>query len=213
MDRGGWPKLRVLHHFAPAIPGITTFPCLKKTSAEMILLIMSKAFLRESDAADIPELPPPASALPLGSKNYVTAAGAEQLSQELNRLLAGRQPLLAESTVDPESKRALQSLDRRIRHLRESLRTAVLVPPPPAEERDMVKFGAAVDVIEASGERSRYHLVGVDEADPERGRISWTSPMARALLNARRGDRITFSTPSGQAELEIVDISYDMKPD
>lgn len=185
----------------------------EKTAAEMILLIMSKAFLRESDAADIPELPPPASALPPGAKNYVTATGAEKLRQELNRLLAGRQPLLAESNADPESKRALQSLDRRIRHVRESLRTAVVAPPPPAEERDVVKFGAAVDVMETSGERSRYQLVGVDEADPERGRISWTSPMARALLNARRGERVTFSTPSGQAELKIVEVSYEVKPD
>ncbi|HTO04212.1 MAG TPA: GreA/GreB family elongation factor [Opitutus sp.] len=173
---------------------------------------MSKAFLRESDAPD-PELPPPASALPPGAKNYVTARGAEQLDQQLNRLLAERPPLLAESAADPESKRALQSLDRRIRHVRESLRTAVRVPPPPEAEQNVVKFGATVDVLEATGERSRYHLVGVDEADPEHGFISWTSPMARALLNARRGERVIFATPSGQAELEIVDVYYDVKAD
>ena len=172
---------------------------------------MSKAFLRESDAADIPELPPPASVLPFGAKNYVTARGLQQLSQELDRRLAERPPLLAESAADPESKRALQSLDRRIRHVRESLRTAVVVPPPTNEERDVVKFGATVHVLEISGERSHYKLVGVDEADPERGWISWTSPMARALLNARRGERVTFSTPSGRAELEIVEVKYEVE--
>lgn len=174
---------------------------------------MSKAFLRENDAADIPELPPPASVLPFGAKNYVTARGLQQLSQELDRLLAERPPLLAESTADPESKRALQSLDRRIRHVRESLRTAVVVPPPTNEERDVVKFGATVHVMEISGEQSHYKLVGVDEADAARGWISWTSPMARALLNARRGERVEFSTPSGQAELEIVEVKYDVEPD
>ena len=72
-----------------------------------------------------------------------------------------------------------------------------------------MRFGATVSVREANGELADYRLVGVDEADPDRGWISWTSPMARALNLAHRGERVNFSTPSGPTELEIVNISYE----
>ena len=170
---------------------------------------MSKAFLRESDFGDMPDLPPPVSPLPFGAKNYVTTRGAEQLRRRLARMTdEERPPLLAESAADPEAKRALQSLDQRIRYLRESLRTAELVPPP-ADADDVVRFGATVTVREMNGERSRYRLVGVDEAQPEQGLVSWTSPIARAVLNARRDERVKFITPSGPKELVIEEISYE----
>jgi transcription elongation factor GreB len=173
------------------------------------LYIMSKAFLRESDFAEGPDLPPPISLLPPGAKNYMTSHGAEQLRQQLSRLTQEeRPPLLAESINDPEAKRDLQLLDQRIRHLRESLATAEVVPAP-SDATDVVRFGARVSVRESSGDISRYRLVGVDESDPEQGLVSWTSPLARALLNARRGERVKFSTPSGAKELEIVDIDYE----
>jgi transcription elongation factor GreB len=168
---------------------------------------MSKAFLRESDFADIPDLPQPVSALPPGAKNYVTARGSELLRTQLAQLLEERPPLLSASAADPETKRELQALDQRIRYLRESLRTAEIVPAP-ADHDDVVRFGAAVRVREINGEATTYRLVGVDEADPERGWISWTSPLARALLNGRLGQHVTFVTPLGPKELEIVGLSY-----
>ena len=170
---------------------------------------MSKAFLRESDFGDVPDPPPPISTLPPGAKNYVTSRGADQLRRRLARLTEEeRPPLLAESTEDPEAKRALQALDQRIRYLRESLRTAEVVSPQIGGD-DIVRFGATVSVREANGDVADYRLVGVDEADPDRGWISWTSPIARALNNAHRGERVNFSTPSGPTELEIVNISYE----
>jgi transcription elongation factor GreB len=102
----------------------------------------------------------------------------------------------------------LQALDQRIRFLRESLRTAEVVPAP-TDHDDVVRFGATVGVRETNGEFARYRLVGVDEAAPGRGWISWTSPLARALLNVRRGERVTFATPLGPKELEIVELSYE----
>ena len=174
---------------------------------------MSKAFLRESDFGDAADLPPLVSPLPPGSKNYVTPRGADQLRRNLARLTqADRPPLLAESAEDPEAKRALQALDQRIRYLRESLRTAESVSPPTVSD-DVVRFGATVNVREANGDISDYRLVGVDEADPSRGLVSWTSPLARALINARRGDRVSFLTPAGRTELEILNISYDSHSD
>jgi transcription elongation factor GreB len=170
---------------------------------------MSKAFLRESEFGDIPNLPPPTSPLPPGAKNYVTPRGAEQLRRRLARLTDEERPsLVAESTVDAEAKRALQALDHRIRYLRESLRTAEIVPPP-AERDGVVRFGATVTVRGIDGERSTYRLLGVDEAQPERGWVSWTSPIARALMNARQGERVKFSTPSGLQELEIEEVHYE----
>ena len=56
---------------------------------------------------------------------------------------------------------------------------------------------------------TRYRIVGVDEADPERGWISWVSPIARALLSAQTGDRVRLTLPAGEKELEIVDVTYD----
>ncbi len=73
----------------------------------------------------------------------------------------------------------------------------------------MVRFGASVRVRRADGEEDDYRIVGVDEIDLDRSWVSWLSPIARALLNARRGQRVRFRFPSGEEELEIVEISYD----
>jgi transcription elongation factor GreB len=165
---------------------------------------MSKAFLRESDTEEAPERPPPVSLLPPGTKNLLTPDGAERLRAELTRLVEVERPPLATAGRDADTKRELLALDQRIRHLENSLRTAEIVPSSSSEET--VRFGATVAVRDRSGELSRYRIVGVDETDLTRGWISWQSPLARALLNARRGQRVAFRAPSGPQELEIVEI-------
>ena len=170
---------------------------------------MSKAFTREeTDGPDIPELPPLASVLPVGAKNYITARGAQSLRDELTRLVRERRPSLAAAADDPDAKRQLASLDQRIYRLEESLQLAEVVPPPEGGV-DTVRFGATVVVREANGEESSYRIVGVDETDLDRGWVSWLSPIARALMNAKAGQHVRFKIPSGEAELEIVAISYD----
>lgn len=168
---------------------------------------MSKAFLRESDFEDLPDLPAPVAILPAGARNYVTPAGAQRLQAELARLVDEERPPLAASAHDPESKRELQALDQRIRYLEHSLRSAEVVAPPAAPD-DVVRFGAEVLLREPDGSESRYQLVGADEADPEAGAISWLSPIAQALLNHRRGERVRFHAPAGARELEIVAVAY-----
>ena len=150
---------------------------------------MSKAFTRESDdapdALDFPPLPPP---LPPGAKNYLTPGGARRLREELDRLLDTERVRLTAAPDETEARRPLQGLTRRLRHLQHSLQTAVVPPPPTApDERDRVRFGATVTVRGRGGEESRYRIVGVDETDIDRGWVSWFSPIARALLNARTG--------------------------
>lgn len=170
---------------------------------------MSRAFVRESDFPQMPELPPQVSPLPPGAKNYLTAAGAQRLRDELSGLMDLARPRLAAAPADDtDAKRELQVLDQRIRYLQQSVRTAEIVPPR-AEHRDVVHFGATVTVKEHNGAETRYRIVGVDETDPDRGDVSWLSPIARALLNHRIGERIVFEAPRGTKEFDIAAITYE----
>jgi transcription elongation factor GreB len=169
---------------------------------------MSRAFVRESDFPQMPELPPQASPLPPGAKNYLTPGGAQRLQAELARLLDVERPRLATAHAeDIDAKRELQVLDQRIRYLQESLRSAEIVPVTDGPA-DVVRFGATVTVHDGR-EESRYRIVGVDETDLDRGWLSWLSPIARALMNARLGERVRFRAPSGEKELEVRRIEYE----
>ena len=73
----------------------------------------------------------------------------------------------------------------------------------------MVRFGACVTVRESDGGETSYRIVGVAETDTDKNWVSWVSPIARALLNRKRGERIRFKFPSGEEILEIKEISYE----
>lgn len=170
---------------------------------------MSRAFVRESDVPQLPELPPQISPLPPGAKNYLTPAGEARLKAELGKLHDVERPrLVAAPADDIDAKRELQVLDQRIRYLRESLRTAEVVTPTEGPA-DIVRFGATVTVREPEGTETAYRIVGVDEIDLDRNWVSWLSPIARALINARLGQRVRFRFPAGEEELEIVRIAYE----
>ena len=170
---------------------------------------MSRAFVRESDVPSLSDLPPLVSPLPPGAKNYLTPGGVVRLRDEIARLADTQRPALAAAPAeDLEAKGALQVLDQRLRYLQESLRTAEIVTPP-AGPADMVHFGATVTVCENDGPETRYRIVGVDETDLDRHWVSWLSPLARALMNAQRGQRVTLKAPRGPKELEIVQITYE----
>jgi transcription elongation factor GreB len=169
---------------------------------------MSKAFTREeTDGPDIPDLPPLSSALAPGARNYITAAGAQKLRGELQRSVEITRPSLA-SSDDPDAKRQLARLDQRIMQLEESLQSAEIVPPPDGAV-ELVRFGATVTVRESDGSEATYRIVGVDEIDLDRSWVSWMSPIAKALLNGKRGEHIRFKFPSGEETLEILDIQYE----
>src|ERR1044071_8087256 len=168
---------------------------------------MSKAFTREpdDDVPDLPALSQPASLLPSGTKNYLTPAGALRLQDELNRLLEIDRPALAAS-AEPDSRRKLQTLDQRMSYVQRILQTAVVTGPPPAPH-DVVRFGATVCVRDKTGAECTSKIVGVDETDLDRNQVSWLSPVAKALLNARTGDRVRLKLPGGEEELEILSVS------
>jgi transcription elongation factor GreB len=170
---------------------------------------MSKAFTRESD--DSPEQPAfvrPVSVLPPGAKNYLTPDGALRLRHELERLVQVQRPLLASSSNDAEARQRLHALDQRIIQLQHTLQTAVITGPPAVVD-EIVRFGAVVTVRDRSGADSTYRIVGVDETDLDRNWVSWLSPIAKALMNARVGQRVKFKLPGGEDELEIVTVSYE----
>ena len=167
---------------------------------------MSKAFTRESDDAPervgpVPKLSP----LPPGAKNHMTPDGAARFRDELDRLVREERPGLVAAAEGSAERQRLALVDRRIQELRHCLETAVVAPVPDAAE-GRVRFGATVTVRNGAGERECYRIVGVHETDFDRGWISWVSPLAKALLNARLGDRVRFKCPSGEEELVILEI-------
>ena len=173
---------------------------------------MSKAFTRESDDDSEDALPLPRPSLPPGVKNYITPGGAERLRDELAELSEKKRQLPDSTTgsgrpepSQPGSER--RKIESRISQLRRIL-DSIVVAEPPATDRDIVRFGAAVTVRDARSEETLYHIVGVDETDFDQGRISWLSPLAKQLLGRRAGDRVQFKIPSGDEELQITSISY-----
>jgi transcription elongation factor GreB len=170
--------------------------------------VMSKAFTRESDEEqDEPSLPRASALLPAGTKNYLTVDGAERMRRELEHLAQVERARLASLPENAETKQQMRVLNGQIRQLEEILQSAevVPVPPPPWEQ---VRFGASVTVREAKRTETKYRIVGVDETDMDSNHVSWRSPIAKALLNARVGQRVRFRAPDGEVELEIVGINY-----
>ena len=182
---------------------------------------MNKAFVRESDSEDDEELEP-ALKLPAGTRNYITPAGHARLKNELEELVKRERPKVVEVVAWAASngdrsengdyiygKRRLREIDRRIRFLTKRLDIAEVVDPSRQGDNNQVFFGARVTVADAEGNENTYTIVGVDEADVARGRISWISPLARALIKSREGDSIRFQSPVGVREIDIVEVVYE----
>lgn len=167
---------------------------------------MSKAFTRDDDGTQ-PILQRPVSPLPPGVKNYITADGAKRLEDELKQLREVERPRVVTSN-DPAKVELLQKIDLRIAYLDQSLQAAEVVSAP-AQPDDKVRFGATVTVRDKTGTETKYRIVGVDETDIDRDWVSWRSPIAKALLNARVGQRVKFQIPAGVQDWEIVAIHYE----
>lgn len=182
---------------------------------------MNKAFVKESDNDDDDDLSPEAAPLPPGTKNYITTQGYARLRAELEQLMNEERPAVvqvvswAASNGDRSEngdylygKKRLREIDRRIRFLTKRLEMAEVVDPSMQPNKDQVFFGATVVYSDKAGEEFRVTIVGVDEAEPLQGRISWISPVARALTKAREGDTVTLRTPAGVDELDILEVHY-----
>jgi transcription elongation factor GreB len=183
---------------------------------------MNKAFTRETDGDDegeeelggAPQLPP-------GTLNYITPGGYARIKNELDHLLRTDRPQVVDAVhwaaLNGDrsengdyiyGKRRLREIDRRIRFLTKRLDLAEVVDPARQANADQVFFGATVTILDEQDQEQTYQIVGVDETDFMRGRISWVSPLARALLKAREGDLVRFQSPAGWREIEVLSVAY-----
>jgi len=162
-------------------------------------------------------------------KNYITPTGHERIKTELLQLLDVERPEIvkvvhwAASNGDRSEngdyiygKKRLREIDRRIRFLNQRLEFAVVVDNAARKfgeaDAEQIFFGATVTYAalegKDTGKETRITIVGVDEVDLEKGYVSWVSPIAKALIKARLGDCVKIQTPTGPAEIEILDVQY-----
>jgi len=180
---------------------------------------MSKAFVKENDPDDEEDSAEPL--IPAGLRNYMSPAGYARMDAELRRLVEVERPEVVKTVSWAASngdrsengdyiygKKRLREIDRRVRFLIRRLESAEIVDTA-GRETDQVFFGATVTVEDRNGQQRSVTIVGLDEVDASRGRVSWISPIAKALLKAREGDRVTLRSPGGSEELEIREVRYE----
>jgi transcription elongation factor GreB len=155
-------------------------------------------------------------------KNYITPAGFARLRDELLQLMNVERPEIvqvvswaakngdrSENGDYLYGKKRLREIDRRMRFLTKALENAVVVDPVAQNHGDQIFFGATVTYWRESDQKeSTVSIVGRDELDSTRGWVSWSSPIARAMLKARVGDEVRLHTPEGIEVIEIVDVRY-----
>lgn len=166
---------------------------------------MSRAFVKESDddlvAGELPERP--LSPHP----NYVTPKGFEGLQARVRELTDRHEQLKRDADEDSEARQKLREIDRDLRYFRGQIEHAMVVDTA-NQPRDQVHFGAIVAIEDEEGARHEFAIVGDDEADVAAGKISWASPLAKALIGAKVGDTVVWRRPAGETEVSIEEIRY-----
>ena len=179
---------------------------------------MNKAFTKEPEADDAGT--PVEGGLAAGEKNYMTPGGAKKLQDELRQLVHVERPKVTETVAWAAGngdrsenadyqygKRRLREIDRRVRFLTKRL-DALVVVDPTQQNAEQIFFGATVRIRTEDDAEKSYSIVGIDEVDAAVGKISWKSPLGAALLNARVGDIVTFRSPRGVQEVEVIEVDY-----
>ncbi len=182
---------------------------------------MSKAFTKETDDAPDDDLADDIAPLPKGVKNYITPDGHARLKDELRFLQREERPKVVETVSWAAGngdrsengdyiygKKRLREIDRRVRYLIKRLEIAEVVDHRRQTNRDQIFFGATVTYVDSQDRERTIRIVGVDEARHDDGEVSWLSPIARALLKAFEGDVVSFKTPAGIEEIEVLEIVY-----
>jgi transcription elongation factor GreA len=155
-------------------------------------------------------------------KTPMTKRGAELLREELHRLKTVERPAnsaaigearahgdLSENAEYHAARERAGFIEGRISELEAKLANAQVIDPKLVEAEGRCVFGATVDVTDQSGESSTWQIVGEDEADIKEGRISISSPIARALIGKEPGESVEVQTPGGLKRYEIMDVRYE----
>ncbi len=160
------------------------------------------------------------SGVPINSKTYMTPAGYSILKNELNDLVQKERPIVVETVSWAASngdrsengdyiygKKRLREIDRRIRYLSKRLENAQIVNSDLQKEQKKIFFGATVTYKQDEITKTTT-IVGIDEADMANNKISYISPVAKALMKSEVGDIVEVNTPQGHYTLEILEIKY-----
>lgn len=165
---------------------------------------MSRAFVKENDlehaGIDIPERP-------LSDEpNYVTPNGLKLLNQKIDALEIEREELKNKKD-EPIAKQKIAIIERDMRYYAARIESAI-VTSPKEEDHSIVLFGAIVTVEDEEGKCTTYQIVGEDEADIHQGKVSYVSPLAKALIGAKLNDEVSWKKPMGDTYLSIQKIEY-----
>lgn len=153
-------------------------------------------------------------------KNYITPEGLAKLKAEYHELMHVERPKLVEVVAWAASngdrsenadyqygKRRLREIDRRVHFLTKRIEDAEVVDPKKMKG-ETVLFSATVTLVDEEGAEFTYQIVGEDEFDPKAGKISWKSPVARALLGKKIGDEVRIVKPSGEEFVTIEGVEF-----
>ena len=166
---------------------------------------MSRGFVKEDDQEEVP-LVPQRAYLPEGVPNFVTRTGMDQLLAEKQMLICEKSNL--GSTSENEKRVALNFINAKLQLLNARIADAKTIDPKEQLQNE-IRFGAIVTLkTEVSGNIRIFQIVGVDEADIAKSKISFISPLAKALINKKVGDWITLKRDREDIVYEIIDIAY-----
>jgi transcription elongation factor GreB len=165
---------------------------------------MSRGFVREEDQEEIP-LVPQRAVLPYGVPNLVTQTGIDQLLAEKQLMLTERESL---EGAENDKRIALNYINAKLQLLNNRIAESKIVNLKEQPQNE-IRFGATVTLkTESSGEIQTFQIVGVDEANISKGKLSFLSPVARALINKRKGDKVILKRTRDDIVFEIMDIAY-----
>lgn len=166
---------------------------------------MSRGFVKEDDQEEVPMVPPRAH-LPEGVPNYVTQAGMDELLAEQQALMNEKENL--DISSENERRIAVNHITAKLQLLNKRITEAKIIDLK-EQPRDEIRFGATVTLkTEGTNDIQTFQIVGVDETDISRGKVSFLSPLARVLTNKKVGDKVILRRPKGDHVLEIMNITY-----
>ena len=166
---------------------------------------MSRGFIKEGDQEEVPMVPKRAY-LPEGATNFVTRNGMDELLEEKEALIREREELIISN--ENERRIAVNYINARLQLLNNRIAEARVVDPED-QPQDEVTFGATITLKNiASGKIQDFQIVGVDEADIAKGKVSFISPLARALINKKTGNKVTLKREKDETVFEILKIVY-----
>ena len=152
---------------------------------------------------------------------FITPEGFARIRAEYEQLFGQERPKLVETISWAAGngdrsengdyiygRKRLREIDRRLGYLSKVMKNAKVVDPATQPDRDVIRFGATVELADEDDGRRTLTIVGDDEADASSGRIAWGSPMARALVGARVGDERVVRLPAGEKSWEVIALTY-----